>query len=425
MRLRFHYLLVWILLASVWRAPAFGQSSETDFGRYLFDFAPHWHESDFSAGSDNTDANDLLDLLGDCISDNAEVEFPDGGLEAAVRAALQRPTGPLTTCEMKRLIGLEANNLGITNLEGLGYATQLKYLQMRGNRFQDLWALSGCRELIFIDLSGNESFSDYASIVPLRNLEVVFLLRMESPNLEPLSRLPNLFDVVLVDSKGVDLGQLAGAPSLRALNVSGCDFIDPEGISELVGLTNLSFNRVYPDDIERLGTLTNLTHLELLQNSIRDIGPLAGLTKLVELDLSYNLVSDLSPLANMADLEELRIEHNSRLASLNPFTIEYTISDISPLANNSKLKRLRAGENAITDLSPVANLDAFEFLDFGNNRISDLSALVENNSFGMNSDSWLDVRSNPLGNQAQCEQIPLVQGRGLQIIFDPTVDCSP
>jgi len=46
-----------------------------------------------------------------------EVSIPDPGLNAAIRAALQKPAGPLTTQDMLSLTNLDAGFRGVSSLE--------------------------------------------------------------------------------------------------------------------------------------------------------------------------------------------------------------------------------------------------------------------------------------------------------------------
>lgn len=86
----------------------------------------------------------------------AVVTFPDPNLEAAVRAALGIPSAPITTTDMLALTTLSAEWRGITNLEGLEYATNLSSLDLTGNQVGDLTPISGLTSLTQLQLYGNQ-----------------------------------------------------------------------------------------------------------------------------------------------------------------------------------------------------------------------------------------------------------------------------
>ncbi|HTD89014.1 MAG TPA: hypothetical protein VK850_20780, partial [Candidatus Binatia bacterium] len=48
-----------------------------------------------------------------------EVSIPDPGLNAAIRAAIQKPAGPLTQQDMLGLTNLSAGGRNISSVEGL------------------------------------------------------------------------------------------------------------------------------------------------------------------------------------------------------------------------------------------------------------------------------------------------------------------
>ncbi|GAA5484526.1 choice-of-anchor D domain-containing protein [Haloferula sargassicola] len=64
-----------------------------------------------------------------------EVVFADPNLEAAIRATLNLSSGPIPAATMETLIELDLSNLGLTNLDGLEYAINLKVLNLSGNNF--------------------------------------------------------------------------------------------------------------------------------------------------------------------------------------------------------------------------------------------------------------------------------------------------
>jgi hypothetical protein len=51
-----------------------------------------------------------------------EVSIPDLGLNAAIRTALQKPTGPLTETDLLGLINLSAGGKSVSTVEGLEVA---------------------------------------------------------------------------------------------------------------------------------------------------------------------------------------------------------------------------------------------------------------------------------------------------------------
>src|SRR5262249_2568880 len=58
------------------------------------------------------------------------ISIPDPGLNAAVRAALRKPTGPLTQQDMLRLTSLNASEQNVKSIAGLESAHNLVSLDL-------------------------------------------------------------------------------------------------------------------------------------------------------------------------------------------------------------------------------------------------------------------------------------------------------
>src|SRR5882672_5671397 len=76
-----------------------------------------------------------LVLTGFMVSAHAqEVSIPDPGLNAAVRAALQKPSGPLTEQDLLTLTNLDASRRNVRSIAGLEAARNLASLNLQINR---------------------------------------------------------------------------------------------------------------------------------------------------------------------------------------------------------------------------------------------------------------------------------------------------
>ena len=153
------------------------------------------------------------------------VSIPDPALEAIVRKALKRPKGSITRSDMLTLEQLSASRLYnpfppvVTSLEGLQYAknlvrvsfqwhysikdlrplaglTQLRSVEMTGNRISDLRPLAKLTQLRNLQIGGNQ----IVSVAPLRNLidlEELLLNGNRIRDVRPLNRLRNVTLLVL------------------------------------------------------------------------------------------------------------------------------------------------------------------------------------------------------------------------------------
>ena len=196
-----------------------------------------------------------------------KVTIPDANLAAAIRAYTDLPPdAEITTHTMARLTRLwRISDDPITNLTGLEYAVNLVALSLyRQNTITDFSALSGLRELRFLELAGT-GISDISILSALTKLKVLHLYE-------------NTF----------------------------------QDISVLAGLTNLKILELWNNQISSITPLTGLTHLtylDLHNNQISNVSPLVGLVNLEELYLAGNPIEDFSPLRTLiANNPNLKID---------------------------------------------------------------------------------------------------------------------
>ena len=194
--------------------------------------------------------------------------IPDPDLEAAIRDALDKPTGEIHPSDLEQLttlraqkeveLSLDARDIikeGITDLTGLEYCINLDYLTLN-------------------------------------------------------------------DNKLTDISQLASLTNLEQLEIENNQLSDISPLASLTKLTWLRIGRNEISDISPLASLTNLETLALDQNQITDISPLASLTKLIKLWLYKNQISDISPLAGLTEIYQFHL-HNNNISDISPL-IEYS-----------------------------------------------------------------------------------------------------
>ncbi len=260
---------------------------------------------------------------GEAATTSKEVVFPDPNLEAAIRAAINKPYGPIYVADLEQIERLEANESDIKDITGLEYCTNLQTLYL--GRYL-----------------GRNQITDVSPLAGLTNLQTLGLWGNQITDVSPLAGLTNLETLDLGDNQITDVSPLAGLTNLQIL------WLEDNQIT----------------DVSPLAGLTNLQTLGLWGNQITDVSPLAGLTKLQRLWLGGNQITDVSPLAGLTNLQTLGLWGNQ-------------ITDVSPLAGLTYLQYLDLEDNQITDVSPLAGLTNLQILWLGGNEITDVSALSE------------------------------------------------
>ena len=90
------------------------------------------------------------------LADEIEVIFPDKNLEAAVREELEKPEGPLTRGNLKRLATLRRYSTGIEDLSGLEHAANLIWLALVNSQISDVSPLASLTNLTGLGLLNNQ-----------------------------------------------------------------------------------------------------------------------------------------------------------------------------------------------------------------------------------------------------------------------------
>jgi len=289
------------------------------------------------------------------------VNFPDPGLEAAIREAIGKPAGVIYDTDLVGLTNLNAPGRGIQDLSGIENCTSLMYLELRDNEITDITPIGQLTNLLWLQLWNNQ-ISNIAPLASLTNLEWLHLWNNQVSDISPLAGLTNLRWLYIHSNPISNLGPLSALTNLTTLLAGDGPITDLSPLAGLTNLTELSVVLSNVSDVSPLAGLSNLTILDLWHNQISDISPLAGLTGLTDLDLSMNNVTNIGPLSRLANLQALDLSSNQ-------------ISSISPLAALANLGTLDLGANLVADLGPLSGLNSLTYLVLSSNGFSDLGPL--------------------------------------------------
>ena len=398
-----------------------------------------WLDLSDNAIADVSPLSGLINLTGLLLSDNGITDFsplsgltnltglglddtliPDANLRRAIAAALGNTVsmGGMIV-NMKALTELNASGVGISDLTGLEFATNLTSLNLSINSITDVSPLSGLTNLTELDLRGN-GITDVSPLSGLTNLIELDLRGNAIADVSPLSGLTNLRELHLDDTLISDVnlratiaaalgkkrGELVSAAEMEALTRLDAY---KAGISDLTGLefaTNLTWLNLEVNAIADVSPLLGLTHLTTLylgHNGIADVSPLSGLTNLTGLELKDNAIADVSPLSGLTNLTGLGLGSN-------------TISDLSALSGLTNLLALNLSINRIADVSPLVGLTNLRELDLSFNAIADVSPLVGLTKLRLGE---LDLRGNTLNASSINDHIAALERSGVTVHFDP------
>jgi internalin A len=216
-------------------------------------------------------------LLIPVAADAVVVAFPDTNLDAAVRNAIGKPSGDILDTDLVGVgfTSLSASGLGISDLSGLEFATDLSHLDLFSNSISDIGAISSLTQLTTLILGENE-IGDLSPLTTLVNLEKLLLDHNLLTDISPLSSLTAVDTLSLFANQIVDITALASLTNLSWLDLDSNEIVDLTPLSSITNLSLASFagNRVR--DISPLETMPNLSLIVAVGNLISDIGPLVA-----------------------------------------------------------------------------------------------------------------------------------------------------
>jgi Leucine-rich repeat (LRR) protein len=328
-------------------------------------------DASFEGGDASFDAGPL-----DC----ANIVFPDPKLEAAVRAALSQPTGPIMGSAP--LTSLMANSAGITRLDGIQCFTQLNNVTLNYNAIADIAPLVANQNIISADLTSNP-VTNLPLLAGMHQLQWLTLYGNNLADISWMAQMPQLVSLLLgANPQLIDISPLTGLTNLTQLDLSGTGATNFAPLAGLTRLQNLTLQNLPITSLTFLTGKTSLQYLYLYGDQVSDLAPLTNLTTLTTLQLSFNHVTNLAPLTGLVNLQYL---------SLNT--------------------------NQIADIAPLAGLVNLNTLDLNNNTIADLSPLVANTGIG--SGDQVGVSGNPPINcTAQANNIATLKARGVTLSTD-------
>jgi hypothetical protein len=250
-----------------------------------------------------------------CSSNDQAISIPDANLQKAIRDALGKATGDLTCLDMALLTELDntvATEKGISSLEGLEFAINLRDAQL-----------------------GENAITSAAPLKDLKKLEWLNLNNNQISNLTPFQNLTSLRGLFLSGTSNAytDISPLAALTQLEMLDIGGHDLGNIDLLADFNNLTRLWTwgNALENEDMTVLEGKA-LDTLNLDGNTVSDLAFLSNFPDLVEFNGAANGISDISPLKDLTKLEQLEIEEND-------------IADITPLVENTGL-----GENDFINL---------------------------------------------------------------------------
>ena len=311
-----------------------------------------------------------------------DVSVPDPGLNSAIRAALQKPNGPLTQQDLLSLTNLDASRRNVSSIVGLEAARNLVSLDLQINRLTNFSLPPELTKLTVLNVSSNP-LTNFSLPNGLTNLAVLTLGGNGLTNLTLPAGLTRLNSLSLEGNHFTSFNALSNLTSLIFLDLSFNAFTN---FSLPGALTNLSTFIMEENPLTNLtlpSGLTSLTELHLGQNQLTSFTLPAGLTNLIALNLFFNQLTNLTLPDDLRSLGVLDLDFN-RFTSLNlpPNLIHLgtlklrsnRLTSFNLPVDTKRLIVLDIGENQLTNVNLPVGLNHLEFLRLsGNTNLTSLT----------------------------------------------------
>jgi hypothetical protein len=190
------------------------------------------------------------------------VKFPDPGLQAAVRQAINKPAGNIYQSDFQHVYDLDASSRNISNLTGLEYFTDLVALNLSGNQITDVTPLASLTKLPYLYLENNR-ISDISPLASMTGLTTIYLENNQISDISPLASLTNLESLWINNNQISDISPLLNLSKLTWLELSDNRISD---ISTLVAIPGLSVNISISVDKNPLSQVSLDTYIPQLES---------------------------------------------------------------------------------------------------------------------------------------------------------------
>lgn len=166
------------------------------------------------------------------------ITFDDPGLEAAVRAAINKSEGAIFKKDVQNITKLQASGKQIKSLKGIEYLTSLTDLDLSNNLITDINPLASLTDLTVLIIHDN-SITDVTPLASLTNMMFLYLSDNKITDISPLASCRWLEELYVDYNKVSDISALSGMTELNILMLGRNNISD---ITPLVENINFAGN---------------------------------------------------------------------------------------------------------------------------------------------------------------------------------------
>ena len=282
--------------------------------------------------------------------------FPDANFRAFLDSEYSNHI--ITTSQLNSRTEMNVMNKNISDLTGIGYFTQLTYLNCYNNQLPSIDVSSNTR-LTYLNVGYNKLTSiNVAANTELQELYLQNNLLSSTLGVTNHSKLKTLW--------------VHNNPSLIALNCSNNNLTNLN-VSGCTSMTTLEcYDNINLSGITGLASCTDLRYLDCEECNILDLSGLSGLADVMEIYCARNQLHSLD-LSQMDYLTTLDVSSNPLLTDLNCSSCwlqSLNVTDCTALENLEC-----SYNNRLTTITGLAGCAALKYLDCTGCKITNLNAL--------------------------------------------------
>ena len=339
---------------------------------------------------------------------------------------------------LEELQGLNIDHTRITDLSPLTNMQQLSEIQCSNTDVADIMPLKDIPHLVRIYCDNTNVDAEKAGAFYKANSNVMVIF--ETATLKTWwEELPIYWKKAFMKQTNIGIDpspeELHSLIQIKSLEVDPA-IQDATPVSRLTNLENLSIANSKIIDIESFKGLLNLKKLDLQNTKIKDLKPLENLGNLQEVNIENTPVSDLSPLSNSNNIMIVKAENSkindttvynlkvaqpqvtviyqtkklelwwktlnnnwreifkqyvsvdsnpkpeqlqqvADITEINVDSDKYSISSLEALSKLHFIRKLIINDNQLTDLSPIAGKRLLEELSVSGNAIDNILPLAD------------------------------------------------
>ncbi len=282
--------------------------------------------------------------------------FPDANFRAFLDSEYSNHI--ITTSQLNSRTEMNVMNKNISDLTGIGYFTQLTYLNCYNNQLSSIDVSSNTR-LTYLNVGYNKLTSiNVAANTELQELYLQNNLLSSTLGVTNHSKLKTLW--------------VHNNPSLIALNCSNNNLTNLN-VSGCTSMTTLEcYDNINLSSITGLASCTDLRYLDCEECNILDLSGLSGLADVMEIYCARNQLHSLD-LSQMDYLTTLDVSSNPLLTDLNCSSCWLQSLNVTDCTALEDLKC--SYNNRLTTITGLAGCAALKYLDCTGCKLTNLNAL--------------------------------------------------